>query len=226
MKYSFAILILVTLLLFSCKRNIAINEIRNVKRTVQFSDSFYPEIVIKHGLEKEFDKAKFEFYLLSAFDTPRVRFNGTYAFEPAKPLAAYPVILDTLFVDNDSPIFIFSFIINGEKMTDSIAWSKEVNFVEAVYHKHDNELHREVTCVRTIGYSDVCPEMVELCFRSFDNKYKFNVSRDSIDRIFTNVVNRMGLLENPTTLAFIQSNHKDLNPWFVKIARQKGIIKD
>ncbi len=228
------IIIVVCLLIMACESPMSesksLSKINSSTDSLILNDTTYPRDVIERGIQKEYDSAKFNFYLLTAIDTPKIEFNGEYAFAPAKPLSSYSVILDTIIDGAFAPIFIFSFIINGEKVSAKKAWDYKINLIEAVYYKLDSIEKVEQACIKQRGYSEICLDIEETCIYNFKitNQTIKNkqLSLDSIDTLFLQIGYRMVFLDNPKTIAFIKANHKDLNSWFVKMAKQSGMLQD
>lgn len=194
------------------------------KSAFPVNDTVYPAIVSERGIEAEFDSAKFNLYLTDISDTPRMYFDKEYAFTPSKPLSAYPLLLDTIIGTKAHPVFVFSYYINGELISEEKAWKHNISLTETVYSSPG--IKKKTICFQTRGYSESSLDITYTCIEPITSSdiQKLRLSQDAIDSIFSIKYFKTGYLNNPETISFIRANYRNLNPWFVKMAKQRGYI--
>lgn len=225
----FGIICLSCSLLVSCQRSASVQGASFkfavlAKSIFPVNDSAYPEIVRQWQIQAAFDQAKFNLYLTDISDTPRMYLDRDYAFTPPKPMSAYPLILDTVLGTNDSPVFVFSYYINGALISEKEAWKHKINVTEAVYLRPGPK--KKTICFQTRGYSESCLDINYTCIEpnTSADLQKKRLSQEAIDSIFSIKYFNIGYLDNPGTISFIRANYNSLNSWFVDMARQRGYV--
>lgn len=168
------------------------------------------------------DEAKWNLYLYAAVDTPK-NVDGSFAFKIPKSYASYPLVLDTLYTYSETTFILFSFCIDGELLTDERAFELGVVYVPESISLMRTADGQKLRCVRWRGLADGD----NLCITSLSEGEITKMSKHfSMEQLkgMTKSTDRLAYPLNPVVINYIETNQKDLDPWFINEAKKRGII--
>lgn len=150
--------------------------------------------------------------------------DGSYIFKNPKSYASYPLVIDTLYTYKESTFILFSFCVEGELLTDDRALELGVVYVPEAVSLMRTLNGKESRCIRWRGVNDGD----NLCIESYSEedikKFSKHFSSEKFGEM-TKSTNRLSYPLNPAVVNYIESNQKDLDPWFINEAKKRGVIK-
>jgi len=174
-------------------------------------------------IRKKIDEAKWNLYLYSVIDTPKNE-NDSFVFKSPRSYASYPLVVDTLYIYKESTFILFSFCIDGELLTKDKAFELGVEYVPESISLMKTVNGKESRCIRWRGATDGDNLCIESLSEDEIRKLPKHFSKEKLGEMRKST-NRLIYPINPVVVDYIESNQKDLDPWFINEAKKRGVIK-
>ncbi|MDR2272052.1 MAG: hypothetical protein LBF27_14195 [Sphingobacterium sp.] len=157
--------------------------------------SEYPQIIDSLGLSKAYDEAKWRVYCYKCDDT--LVFLNTLLDSNKIYFGSLDLKFDTVIVSNVQTEISFVFVYKGKVC--------------------DNDLIRN-SGVRGVVYNKTLDSVIH--YISGDDSWSISETCPDTSNCRSRIINPM----QPEVLKFITEHKTELNPWFYKMAKEKGIL--